>query len=88
MHVDCLHCGQTLEYSDRRPSFCAYCGKAIDRPKLGSTTSAAEPPTVPPEPGTGHAEPAPEVVDGYRRNGASVNGWPTAACLGGRSGAW
>jgi uncharacterized RDD family membrane protein YckC len=66
MHVDCLHCGQTLEYSDRRPSFCAYCGKAIDRPKLGSTTSAAEPPTVPPEPGTGHAEPAPEVVGGYR----------------------
>ena len=29
MQLDCPHCGQTLEFSTKRPSFCAYCGQAI-----------------------------------------------------------
>ncbi len=29
MNIHCASCGQNIEFSDRRPSFCAYCGKAL-----------------------------------------------------------
>jgi uncharacterized RDD family membrane protein YckC len=67
MHLDCPHCGQGLEYSGKRPSFCAYCGKPLDRLHLTSTGDyAAERPTLLREPGDGAAGPEPEAVGGYR----------------------
>jgi hypothetical protein len=32
MQLACAHCGQTLEFSGKRPSFCAYCGQALSDP--------------------------------------------------------
>jgi hypothetical protein len=67
MQLDCPHCGQRLEYSGKRPAFCAYCGKPLDRPPLSSTgVYAAEAATLPPEPGGGVAGPEPDAVGGYR----------------------
>jgi uncharacterized RDD family membrane protein YckC len=67
MQLDCPHCGQALDYSGRRPSFCAYCGKAIERPTLESTAAFDdEAATLPPEPRTTTTELELETVGGYR----------------------
>jgi eukaryotic-like serine/threonine-protein kinase len=67
MHLDCPHCGQALEFSGKRPSFCAYCGKAIDSQQPSSTaTLDPNAPTLAPDPGSGRAEPPPEILGGYR----------------------
>jgi uncharacterized RDD family membrane protein YckC len=78
MHLDCPHCGQSLQYSGKRPSFCAYCGKSMDQPKLASTADfAAQTATLPPELQTKREAPDPETVGGYklvRRLGAGGMG--------------
>jgi hypothetical protein len=67
MHLDCPHCRQALEYSGKRPSFCAYCGKAIDAHEVGSTaTIDPNAATQPPEPAAGDNTPPPEILGGYR----------------------
>jgi serine/threonine protein kinase len=80
MQLQCPHCHAVLEFAERRPAFCAYCGHALSTP-----VKAAEPPprpgssptvdfdaegaTLAPPP-VGDADfalaPAPEVVGGYR----------------------
>jgi len=31
MHLECPHCGHRLEFTDDPPSFCAYCGRALNQ---------------------------------------------------------
>src|SRR5438128_4981265 len=80
MQLACPACGHTLEYSGARPSFCAYCGRALAANRPPSTASyhpdeaATVPPRADPEAATfapastasdlGSAEP--ETVGGYR----------------------
>jgi eukaryotic-like serine/threonine-protein kinase len=67
MHVDCQHCGQKLEYTGSRPSFCGYCGKGLAESSTEITTAhPLEPPTQ--APGKGDTTPDVELttVGGYR----------------------
>ena len=67
MQLDCPHCCQALHYSGKRPSFCAYCGKAIDAAQAGSTaTLDADALTRPPEAAGIDSTPPPEILGGYR----------------------
>jgi hypothetical protein len=56
-----------LEFSGDRPSFCAYCGQALAE-TCSEPVSPSEAVTLPPAAAApaGPAEPAPEVVGGYR----------------------
>jgi uncharacterized RDD family membrane protein YckC len=71
MQLACSHCGQVLEFTGKRPSFCGYCGKALSDAdgKPGSTVDfdheAATRPPVQADSDTGNdADPA--EVGGYR----------------------
>jgi eukaryotic-like serine/threonine-protein kinase len=67
MRLDCPHCGQGLEYSGSRPSFCGYCGKGITQQTLDATTAhQVEGPTEAPQPSGGDSEPELKTVGGYR----------------------
>src|SRR5262245_494574 len=73
MHFSCPHCGQVLEFSGKRPSFCGYCGQSISPPPLGSTAAYdASAATRPPMTScdipcaSDAAEEVPEVIGGYR----------------------
>src|SRR5262249_50907094 len=78
MQLDCPRCGRGLEYSDRRPSFCAYCGHALP-PSAPETTApyvspaheaVTLPPTDHPAAARAPADPAapsiPSSTGGYR----------------------
>jgi hypothetical protein len=74
----CPKCQAILEYGDKKPSFCAYCGHALTdnsaatRPVApgGPTTDTFDPeaPTVPPPAATGETveQADPESISGYR----------------------
>jgi eukaryotic-like serine/threonine-protein kinase len=67
MHLECPHCEQKLVFAGKRPSFCAYCGKAIEQQLPDSTaTRDAEAATLPPVPGSRPSAPPPEILGGYR----------------------
>jgi eukaryotic-like serine/threonine-protein kinase len=67
MHLDCPHCGQALEFSGKRPSFCAYCGKSIDQQDRAATPSSTEDDiTLPPDPAAPRAAPPPQSLGGYK----------------------
>ena len=67
MHLDCPHCGQGLEYSGSRPSFCGYCGKGIAQQTLDATTAhQVEGPTEAPEPCLTDSGTELKSVGGYR----------------------
>jgi eukaryotic-like serine/threonine-protein kinase len=67
MHLDCPHCGKTLEYSGIRPLFCAYCGKGMAQSKLDSTAAfPADASTPSPDSFEANAEPEVEAVGAYR----------------------
>jgi uncharacterized RDD family membrane protein YckC len=65
MHVHCSRCGSTIEFADKRPLFCAYCGHALDdtTPPAAACDPEAVTRTAPPAAATGAA---PETVGGYR----------------------
>jgi hypothetical protein len=51
MQLNCPHCHAVLEYADRRPAFCAFCGHPLGgTPQTPATVEAAEGPQ-PPSPG-------------------------------------
>jgi hypothetical protein len=68
MQLACAHCGQTLEFSGKRPSFCAYCGQSLpqeDEP--GSTVEFDhEAATRAPQAADTVDESDPAEVGGYR----------------------
>jgi serine/threonine protein kinase len=69
MQLVCSHCGQVLDISGKRPSFCAYCGQPLpnaDGKPASTVVSDHEALTLPPvSPATGDdADPA--WVGGYR----------------------
>src|SRR4051794_34500153 len=37
MQLTCPHCQQVLQFSGKRPAFCAYCGKALPAPSESAT---------------------------------------------------
>jgi hypothetical protein len=73
MQLACPACGRTLEYSGDRPSFCAYCGRALASPppdeaatvppRADAEAATLAPHATTPDP-AGNAEP--ETVGGYR----------------------
>ncbi len=49
MKLECPHCRRVLEFSDERPSFCAYCGQPLSSARTASVPEVVpEPATVPP----------------------------------------
>jgi uncharacterized RDD family membrane protein YckC len=66
MNLECPHCEQRLVFSGKRPSFCAYCGKAIEQQTESTATLDAEAATLPPVPGSRPSPPPPEILGGYR----------------------
>jgi hypothetical protein len=79
MKLECPHCHAVLEFSDRRPAFCAYCGRALavgaedvtlpPRAPGGSSTDefGSEAVTRPPAGTASHvADAAPKAIGGYR----------------------
>src|SRR5260370_35632467 len=72
MQQICPHCQATVEFPDRRPSFCPYCGKPLSsdaptEPCAAPAPADSEAATVaatPPRPGGDTADP--ETVGGYR----------------------
>src|SRR5262245_45139795 len=67
MHLDCPRCGRTLEYSDKRPSFCAYCGKPLPVPLEATAPFDPEAATLPPtEPAPIIRSSLPTCISGYR----------------------
>jgi hypothetical protein len=67
MQVICERCSRVLEYSGDRPSFCAYCGQALDAAARTPNTHGADAPTLPgPPPGPWAGAEAPPAVGGYR----------------------
>jgi hypothetical protein len=72
MQLTCCHCEATLEFSDRRPSFCPYCGKPVaPDPSTESWGDLAHPgseaATLAPTPPRASRDGAdPEVLGGYR----------------------
>jgi hypothetical protein len=76
MSLVCPRCSRTIEFSQERPSFCAYCGQRLSDPRFEETVTHAPAASVRPlfggsgrraglvDPGT--HEPAPERVAGYR----------------------
>jgi hypothetical protein len=47
MQLECPYCQQTLEYSGRRPGFCAFCGRPLPDTEICLATTAPPPPRVP-----------------------------------------
>jgi hypothetical protein len=69
MQLACSHCGQVLDFSSKRPSFCAYCGKSLSDSdvKPGSTVAYdSEAATRAPEPAATGDDSDPAEVGGYR----------------------
>src|SRR5262245_26047564 len=67
MHLDCPRCGRTLEYSDQRPSFCAYCGKPLAVPLEATAPFDAAAATLPPtEPAPVARSSLPTCISGFR----------------------
>jgi hypothetical protein len=71
MQLTCQHCQAAWEFSDRRPSFCPFCGKSLPPeattevlPATAPSASEADTQACPPVPGIDAADP--EVVGGYR----------------------
>jgi hypothetical protein len=71
MQLTCQHCQAAWEFSDRRPSFCPFCGKSLPPelttevlPATAPSASEAETQACPPAAGSDAADP--EVVGGYR----------------------
>jgi hypothetical protein len=72
MQQTCPHCQATLEFTDRRPSFCPYCGKPLAADPPTEPCAAPAPPgsedatiaATPPPPAAEAADP--EVIGGYR----------------------
>jgi hypothetical protein len=58
MQIVCPHCRQTLEFSGKRPAFCAYCGTALPPAADDSTVAEASPAAGP--------DGDPAEVGGYR----------------------
>lgn len=48
MQLDCPRCGRVLHYVDKRPSFCAYCGKPLPVTLEKTAPLEAEAATLPP----------------------------------------
>jgi uncharacterized RDD family membrane protein YckC len=65
MHLDCPHCGSALEFADKRPLFCAYCGQSLTATPAPALDSEAVTVTAP-APGPTPDESAPSTVGGYR----------------------
>jgi len=61
MQLDCPHCNQTLQFSGKRPAFCAYCGKSLP-PASEDATAAFDTVVAPAPPPDGD----PAEVGGYR----------------------
>src|SRR5262245_20330563 len=79
MKLDCPHCHASLEFRDRRPAFCAFCGRALaigaddatlPPPEPGGTSTdgfGSESVTRPPAGGASQvADAAPKLIGGYR----------------------
>jgi uncharacterized RDD family membrane protein YckC len=78
MQIDCPHCHAVLEYTNRPPTFCGYCGKALSTagpevaapagpPPSATVDYDAEAATLPPPACAAGAEgDDPETVGGYR----------------------
>jgi hypothetical protein len=67
MQLACAHCGQVLEFANKRPSFCAYCGKSLPQDTPRSTVEFDhEAVTRPPEPAGTADDADPAEVGGYR----------------------
>jgi eukaryotic-like serine/threonine-protein kinase len=58
MQLTCPHCQQVLQFSGKRPAFCAYCGESLPSPAVASTVAFD---------GAGFLdEGTPSEVNGYR----------------------
>lgn len=68
MNLDCPHCGRTLPVSGDCPSFCAYCGRPLENPKLVATQDFVPEAAIATQaPGAlDTAGPVPETVGGFR----------------------
>ena len=67
MHLDCPCCGRTLEYTDKRPSFCAYCGKPLVIALESTGDFQPEETTLPPvAPAVAVPGPPPPCIGGCR----------------------
>jgi uncharacterized RDD family membrane protein YckC len=78
MQIDCPHCHAVLEYTNRPPAFCGYCGKALSTagPEVAAPPGPLPAPTVdydaeaatlpPPACAAGADGDDPETVGGYR----------------------
>jgi uncharacterized RDD family membrane protein YckC len=60
MQVTCPNCQQVLQFSGKRPAFCAYCGKALPAPAAEATVGFEGPPPGASQDGD------PSEVGGYR----------------------
>jgi hypothetical protein len=68
MQLSCPHCHAVLEYADRRPSFCAFCGHPLGA--APSASPAGEPPQSPQPPRPGDVTTGDET-DVVTRSGAA-----------------
>src|SRR4051794_15707128 len=62
MQQVCPHCQQVLQFSGKRPTFCAYCGKPLATPAEESTAAAV----TAAESDAGCAGDDPAEIGGYR----------------------
>jgi hypothetical protein len=67
MQITCGQCSRVVEYSGDRPSFCAYCGQALDKNKTTPQPLQADDAVTQVGPPTsGQGAPIPVQVAGYR----------------------
>jgi uncharacterized RDD family membrane protein YckC len=67
MHLVCPRCQSVLEFAEKRPAFCAYCGQPVTDTPLPDTDLYSGSATLPPAgPAAGVADAWPSAVGGFR----------------------